>query len=295
MQLDLAILKDDRLPMPQQKKPILKYAGGKTWLIDYVGKGIWRRLANTGGRYIEPFLGGGAVALWLSLPDMILSDKSCPIMELYQTLVDGPGEVRAALIKLVSIGVDEDAYYTVRGDVPRTPVGRTARLIYLNRLDYNGLYRVNKAGEFNVPYDKSKKIPKDTMKLFPNLGRFWGIQQAFANAELFSCDFANICRLAGEGDVVLADPPYVSAYDQYTEDGFHDADHARLAEELRIAYEAGATIIANNADSPFVRELYDWAPHILTAAEARAINSDGEGRGGVDCLIITTDLEVLGT
>lgn len=294
MQLDIDIVKDTRLPMPLRRKPILKYAGGKTWMIDYVGQGIWKRLANTGGRYIEPFLGGGAIALWLGLPDMILADKSCPIMELYQTLTAGPGEVREALVKLVSAGVDEDTYYQVRDEVPQSAVQRTARVIYLNRLDFNGLYRVNKAGKFNVPYGK-KKIPKDPMKLFPVLGRFWGIQDAFKGAELFSCDFANLCQLAGEGDVIVADPPYVGLYDQYTVEGFTLADQFRLSQELEEAHKAGATIIANNVDTVEVRAMYNWAPHILTVDEAHSINSDGAGRGGANCVIITTDLEILGT
>lgn len=294
-QLDLAIVKDTRLPMPLRKKPILKYVGGKRWLIDYVGQGIWKRLASTGGRYIEPFLGGGAVAMWLGVPNMLLSEWEPPIVELYQALIADPGKVLDALRTLVSeVGVDEESYYLIRSEVPDTLEFRAARMVYLNRLGYNGLYRVNKKGQFNVPFGK-KKIPKDPMKPFPVVGRFFDIQKALKDSELIQGDFEPAIARAGAGDVVLADPPYIDNYDQYTANGFSLEDHERLTIALYDAHERGATIIANNSDNEFSRAMYGWAPHVLTVGEARAINSDPEGRGPADCLIITTDLEILGT
>jgi DNA adenine methylase len=124
------------------------------------------------------------------------------------------------------------------------------------------------------------------MSLFPNLEKFHDIKRALKNSELFWCDFAHLCRLAGPGDVLYLDPPYDDSYDQYTADGFKAEDQERLADEVWDAVDAGAIVFVHNSATDRVRDLYDGLQFIETA-EKRQINSDTKGRHRVPCWLIT--------
>lgn len=289
--------------LPRAKaKPIIKWAGGKAWLVPYLAPGIYRKLAVTGGRYIEPFLGGGALALDLGLPGMILGDACEPLCAMYQTVVAHPMPVAWALSTLATQGVDEKTYYHVRDARPRAPILAAARFIYLNRLGYNGLYRENTKGEYNVPYGDQVHRKSATTRadaglvdtLFPSGGKLMALARTFATADLDFGDFAATLSYARAGDVIFADPPYMGVFGSYTARGFPPADQARLAFALREAHEHGAIIVATNADHPEIRALYAWA-HVMSTAEARAISQDGANRQRAQTLLITTGMEILGT
>lgn len=302
-QLQLFESHDDFAP-PAKATPILKWAGGKKWMIDLVGNGVWGRLQRTRGRYIEPFLGGGALALWLGLshdqPAMVLGDKVEPLIEFYREVARNPGKLAWVLSAIAIKGVDEENYYQVRDSFNKkrlSSVQRAARFLYLNRLGYNGLYRENRKGHYNVPYGDAayrksvvgRKSRDAIDALFPNKGKLEKVSRALRLTELIAGDFEEVVDWADDGDVVYADPPYDGTFDTYSAGGFGQDGQVRLAEALIEAYERGATIIANNADTPLVRELYSPWAEIMPTKEKRSISCDGQTRVRKQCLLITTD------
>lgn len=284
---------------PMGASPLLKWAGGKRLLLKTIVDPILDELSRTRGRYIEPFLGGGAVALHLGLPNMIVNDAIPELIEFYRSVRDEPALVAWSLSSLAIEGVDEANYYRVRDmDLStHTPFMRAARMLYLNRLGFNGVYRVNKAGKFNVPYGKDKyresvikRKSRDAIgSLFPHKGKIEAVSRALATTNIFCGDFADVIVLAKAGDVVYCDPPYDGTYDSYTAMGFAEADQERLAEMLYYANQRGATVMVSNADTELVRYLYgEWA-EILPTTERRSINADTGGRGRVPCVLIAAE------
>jgi DNA adenine methylase len=159
-----------------------------------------------------------------------------------------------------------------------------ARLIFLNRLCFNGLYRTNSSGNFNVPYGD---YPAPT---FPSATHLREVSEALKGATLLAGDFETTLSWCGPSDIVFADPPYHSpgnGFRKYHKLSFSEADQERLALALRAVHERGAIVFATNADHPFVRKLYSWA-HAISTSERRAINCVGGGRSGVRCLLIST-------
>ncbi|MCF6267223.1 MAG: Dam family site-specific DNA-(adenine-N6)-methyltransferase [Desulfuromusa sp.] len=229
--------------------PFLKWAGGKRWLVSQ--HDAWLR--NNAKRYIEPFLGSGAVFFHMQPTSAILSDINAELVATYQALRDTPLKVRRHLLahhRMHSI----DHYYHVRQQAPRTAATQAARFIYLNRTCFNGLYRVNLKGVFNVPKGTKEKVilPSDD---FENVS---ALLQATA---LVSCDFADTIRQAKSGDFLYIDPPYTVRHNnnnflKYNEHIFSWADQKRLAVCLAEAARRGVSILISNADHPCIHELY---------------------------------------
>jgi len=288
--------------------PILKWVGGKKWLVNIAAQGIRRRLAATDGRYIEPFLGGGAMALAVGCPGMWLSDLCEPLINTYKAVVADPFDVYGALHDLAIDGVDETSYYRVRASQPMSSAGCAARFIYLNKLNYNGLYRVNRHGVYNVPYGHkfadgenpfSRSIdgsPKTTHNcvsgLFPDLVDLRAVANALESAEIDACDFEKILALAEPSDVIFADPPYANAFGAYTSKGFDEDAQQELAQSLRRVSNTGTKFITTNTDIAIIRALYQWA-QIIPVKEARSVSCDGAKRKRVGCVIITNDPSLL--
>lgn len=296
---------DHRLPPPKHAKPIVKWLGGKTWMIKLASQGIYRYLANSGGRYIEPFLGGAALALDLGLPNMILSDSNQHLIGTYQAVRDDPGKVAWALSSLAAIGVDKQSYYHVRDDVPNDPIMAAARFLYLNRLCFNGVYRENKKGEFNVPYGDmvyrksvvGRNVNDRVSNLFPSGRKLRALAEAFATTDLAPRDFRETIAMAGEGDLIYADPPYASTFDAYTAEGFGPQDQIDLVNALGEAWERGAVILATNADQPEIRDMYGCWATIMHTAEARSVSQKGSRRKRASCVLIVSpgDERILGS
>ncbi len=288
----------DGFPPMAKVSPLLKYAGGKRWLIPYIAPAIWGRLLTTRGYYIEPFIGGGAIAFHLGVPQMVLTDLSRPVIDLYQAVKEDPSAVVWALSALAMTGVDEESYYRVRDSRPEKLVDRAARMIYMNKLGFNGLQRENKSGNFNVPYDKSsyrqsiiKRKSRDAVEsLFPHKGKFEAVSQILQDAEIAHIDFEQVIDCAGENDIIYADPPYDNGFAAYTGAGFTADDQKRLSFALERASSRGVAIVASNADTELIRELYAWAPFRFVVAESRQINSDASKRKTrAGCLLISND------
>ncbi len=274
------------LPPRAGVSPIAKWAGGKSWLVSTIVPSIYERLAVTRGRYIEPFLGGGAIALDLGLPHMILSDVCKPLITTYLAVRKSPTAVMFALRDFVDRGTDQASYLRVRSINNGSHISMAARFLYLNTLCFNGLYRENKSGGFNVPYGRNADGSCKTG--FPTLGDLQAVTAAFTTADISLCDFTRTVAKATEGDVVYADPPYLGTFSNYAAGGFSDEDHWALANALEQAHLRGATVISSNSDHPRIRELYHWAT-ITSLAERHGIGAKANRRGMKPAVLILSD------
>lgn len=256
--------------------PFLRWAGSKRWVVQ-----AYETILTREKRLIDPFLGAGAVPLWHG-GKMLIGDVSPDLICTWRAIQTSPTRVIDSLNELADFGTTEECYYSVRGIETENQFEFAARFIYLNKLCFNGLYRVNSKGEFNVPYGGEERT-------FFDPDEICDAYQALKQAEIFESDFEPLINEARAGDWVYADPPYHSekekSFSAYSEDGFSEKDQKRLAKLLREANKRGAEILAHNRDTALIRELYGWAEKELVS-ERRSINSDGKGRKGVDCLLI---------
>ncbi len=264
---------------PPGPRPFLKWAGGKRRLLSQL-----EPLMPQGfRRYFEPFVGGGAMFFALGPGDAVLGDVNGELADCYRAIRDDVGAVVAAL---GAHRYEKRHYYSVRALDPRSLAlpDRAARTIFLNRTCFNGLYRVNREGRFNVSfgrYDAPVICDEDNLR---------ACAEVLAEAAIQVGDFEGTLEAAGEGDFVYLDPPYVPAseaasFTAYSAAGFGLADHARLARVFRRLAKRGAKVMLSNSDAPAVRALYAGFP--LDRVEApRCINSDGSGRGRVGELVV---------
>ena len=272
---------------PAAVKPIIKWAGGKSWLIPRIVPPIAKFLGESGGAYFEPFLGGGAVALALGHGNMVLTDALLPLMAMYQSVRDRPAAVYRALNALAKRhGGTEEGYYAVRAMTPKMPATQAARFIYLNKFGYNGLYRENSKGGYNVPWGGERCKGRHAREVLPSESELYAVAMALRMTALMTGDYLRTFADIGPADAVYADPPYAGTFASYTAGKFGLEDHAALAQQLRKVAQRGAFVLTTNSDTEFVREQYAWAT-CLETDERRNINSDGKGRGKVPCLLIT--------
>ena len=260
-------------------RPLLKWAGGKTQLLPE----LLASMPKTFNRYIEPFFGGGALFFALDPEDSIIADVNPELINLYRTVA---ADVENVIDELWKHTNTEEAFYEVRSwdwrELDR-PVA-AARTIYLNRTCFNGLYRVNKAGGFNVPFANYKN-PKIVDE--PNLRL---ASSVLAKAKIIEGDYLDVLKSeAKQGDFVFLDPPYlpISAnadFKRYTKDQFHEEDHRRLAAEVNRLNELGSHVLLTNSNHPLVHELYGQYD-IRVLPTKRNINSDGGKRTGEDVLV----------
>lgn len=263
--------------------PFLKWAGGKSRLLSKYEPHLPKR--EDMRRYYEPFIGSAALFFHLQPEEARLSDCNWKLVETYEVVRDRPDELIEALKPHKN---EKDYYYNVRSQDPHdlTPVQRAARLIYMNKTCYNGLYRENQKGEFNVPFGRYKR-PK-----ICDEERLHAASCALQGVELMAVDFEEAIVDAGEGDFVYFDPPYVplnatSSFTSYSRYGFDDEDHRRLAAAFRELTERGCLVMLSNSSAPLVYDLYGGnGYHIEKVPARRNINSKAHKRGPVTELLI---------
>lgn len=266
--------------------PILKWAGGKKQLLGE----ILPRLPEKMRTYYEPFVGGGAVFFALAAEGRfrraVISDANPELTNLYTVVRDDLNALCEALEPHQAEAANDTWFYHVRSWNPEdlSPVERAARILFLNKTCFNGLYRVNRRGEFNVPFGKYKN-PKvlDPKKLS-------AASQALQGVEIRCSDFWDIAMEAGRGDGIYFDPPYVpvsktASFNTYFKDAFGDDTQARLVEAYRRCCSRGATAVMSNSDCPTTRELYSGL-EVETVHASRAINSKASRRGPVTELLV---------
>lgn len=280
-------------------RPFLKWAGGKDQLLPRLSE----RLPVDFDRYFEPFVGGGALFFHLHRMGFrgsaYLSDLNEELIIAYQTIRDSVDEL---IVELRSGRYKRDSktFYKIRGRDREaawyevSSVKRTARMIYLNKTCYNGLYRVNSRGQFNVPYGRYKR---PTICHSRNLR---AVSKALQNVTLQCVDFAEAVKEAGDGDFVYFDPPYqpvstTANFTSYTAGGFGEVEQLRLAQVFRELDERDCMVLESNSDTPKIRDLYPSESFIVEEVRAkRAISCDPSGRGFVTELLIRNYQETRG-
>ena len=261
-------------------KPFLKWAGGKRWLI----KSHPEILCGDFKSYFEPFLGSGAVFFHLSPRNGVISDLNRDLINCYQCIRDDWRIVQEILAEH-AVKHDDEYYYEVRGKVECDRFSRAAQLIYLNRTCWNGLYRVNRNGVFNVPRGTKNSVilPDDDFK---------AVSDTLRCVDIVCTDFEQTIGLAGEGDLVFVDPPYTvmhnkNGFIKYNEKIFSWEDQVRLKSSVEEASSRGAKVLVTNANHESVRELYgDGGFLISEKSRASVISGKSGGRGRSSEIII---------
>lgn len=262
-----------------QAKPILKWAGGKTQMLN----DLLPKVPSSYGRYIEPFFGGGAMFFALQPENAIIADSNPELINMYRQVAANVDEVIQYLKKYENTS---EMFYTVREQewtkLPKAEAA--ARTIFLNRTCFNGLYRVNKQGKFNVPYGKyanPKICDEDGLK---------AASEALKKAEILCGDYLLVLdHYAQPGDFVFLDPPYLpiseyADFKRYTKEQFYEEDHIELAKIIMRLQERGCHVILTNSNHPLVHELY--APFTIDVIQTkRHISCNGSTRKGEDVIV----------
>lgn len=267
--------------------PFLKWAGGKSKLLGEITKRLPKKWS---GSYFEPFVGGGAVFFFFKSTakqrfNAYLSDTNEELINAYASVAIAPDKI-IALLRTHENNHSKKHYYWVRDELKaQTQLTRAARFIYLNRTCFNGLYRVNKAGKFNVPMGDYKK---------PVICNVLGIQHAsnvLDNTKVTAQIFHEAIAGAMRGDFIYCDPPYLPKSDtaeftSYTSEGFTLGDHEQLRAELARADKRGAKWMLSEGDSTFIRKLFKGY-NIMPVKSRHSVAASGDSREVSKELLIT--------
>lgn len=255
----------------QELTSFLKWAGGKRWLVNRFSSLFPTEYEN----YYEPFVGSGSVFFALRPGRGQISDANSELINLYKTLKKSPLEVSEAL-RVHARNHSDDYYYAVRSSKPRSAVRIAARTLYLNRTCWNGLYRVNKLGEFNVP-----RGTKNTV-LFEQ-DDFEAVSSALWRIRIRCCDFEESIDAAKKNDFVFLDPPYTVSHNnngfiKYNESIFTWDDQIRLCGAVQRATKRGVKILLTNANHPPIRKMYRSLGVLRVLPRASIISGSAYGR-----------------
>ena len=267
---------------PKEPTPFLKWAGGKWRLLGQMKAWFPRRYDT----YIEPFLGGGAVFFHLRPRRGILGDANAELMNVYSEVRDNVELLMSELDKHEPEKNDEDYYRGIREQVPDKldSAPRAARTILLNKTCYNGLYRVNSKGQFNVPFGRNRNP-----QLYER-DNLIACSSALRGQHLVADDYRVTTRYARERDFVYLDPPYqplggTSNFTAYTKEAFDEDDQKELAATVARLDNKGCQVMLSNSSTDFIRDLYaDY--HVEIVRATRPISSKAETRGEIEELLI---------
>lgn len=270
------------LPAKKPLRPFLKWAGGKQRLIsqyqDYFPD--FRQINS----YYEPFVGSGAIFFHYQPKNAVLADRNLALMEVYRAVQQ---DVEAVIGALQPHRNESDYFYEVRAlDVSQLSLAeRAARIIYLNKTCYNGLFRENSKGEFNVPFGRYKN------PTICNEKRLRRASSVLQDVTLMSADFEDVVETAVSGDFIYFDPPYAplsatSNFTQYDKNGFARADQIRLSETVADLTDRGCYVMLSNSSAPIIYDLYAEVYRLIEMQARRNINSKGNRRGPVKELLI---------
>ena len=271
---------------------ILKWAGGKRLLVSKISEYIDSdRIKREGAKYYEPFVGGGAIAFSLELENTVINDSNQELINMYNVIKNNCED----LIDILKIHQQKysDKYYEKIRALDRnkqyynlSDATRAARFIFLNKTCYNGLYRVNSKGHFNVPKGKYKNPDIVMEKKIYNLNQILNDKKF----EIRCVDFEEAVKDASKGDVIYFDPPYdyeESGFTAYSSIGFKKTDLVRLKNLCDKLIEKGCRVIVSNNDTKFVNELFNCPKYRIEHIEAsRFISCDGTNRKKVREVIV---------
>ncbi len=276
-----------KAPVGRKKaQPFLKWAGGKGQLLSQYES----LLPYTFNNYLEPFVGAGAVFFHLYNSEKLGVLKSITLIDSNDELVNCYHIIKRNYDKLIKVLKDpkfnnnEKKYYKIRSEQPTDPIERAARMIYLNKTCFNGLYRVNGKGKFNVPYGRYKN------PLICDSENLEAVSIALSKVDIVCKDFTHCLDIANKNDFIYFDPPYqplnkTSSFTSYTKNSFGKNDQERLYETFKELDKRGCKIMLSNSDTPFIRKLYK-SFQIKVVSAKRAINCKASGRGEINELVI---------
>jgi DNA adenine methylase len=271
-----------RTPSNLLPKPFLKWVGGKGQLLDTLMRRV--KQARPFARYHEPFVGGGALFFGMhrtglfSGREAFLSDNNAGLIEAYMGVRDHV-EALIALLRAHKRLHSEEHYYAVRADVPDDPVARAARIIYLNKTCFNGLYRENSKGGFNTP------MGRYVNPCICDEANLRAVSEALRSAHIAQRPFAAILEHAQPGDLVYFDPPYhpvskTASFTAYHKGAFDEDAQRALAEVFAALARRDVKVLLSNSMTDFVRTLYkDF--RIETVHATRSVNSKADRRGAI--------------
>lgn len=271
-------------------KPLLKWAGGKRHIAPTIEKNLPMNWSK--GRFYEPFLGGAAMFLHLKPSNAYLSDVNAALISFYCEVRDRPDKLFRAISDIAKKfdGFDEAGklryYLRLREDFnSQKAAQRKPELFYsLNKLCFNGLYRENSKGDFNVPFGKKTSFP--AVSKFD----FLSASEVFKDAKLLVSDFEETVASASRGDFVYFDPPYIpldatSNFTAYSSGGFGPDSQQRLAELLRLLKKRGVKAMVSNSSTDLTREIYSGF-RLEEISAPRMVSAQSRGRGSVKELLI---------
>ncbi len=264
--------------------PFLKWAGGKRQLISQ----MYKYFPKNFNKYIEPFVGGGAVLFYLKLKISVIIDINKELVNCYNVIKNNVKE----LIKLLKTHENEKNYYYKIRALDRdkekfnklSNIEKASRLIYLNRCCYNGLYRVNSKGQFNVPFGKYKN-PN-----FCDEENLFAVSKVLKNVNIIHGSFEICLEHAQKGDFVYFDPPYhpiskTSSFTSYTKENFGKDSQQKLFDVFEKLDKRGCKLMLSNSYNEYIQNLYkDYK--IITLGARRVINCNAEKRGNINVLLI---------
>jgi DNA adenine methylase len=265
--------------------PFVKWAGGKRKLAPLLIETFPEDFDPLKHRYFEPFLGGGALMFALGdetkdfyIPgkNLFLNDMNPELTNVYEVIRDSVTPLIKALDAL-SKKINEKSYYEIRATVPRSKVARAARFIYLNKTCFNGLWRVNSNGDFNVPFGKSKN---------PSLydeANLRACSKRLKGATITNFGFDKAVAKAKQGDLVYFDPPYIpltpsASFSAYAKEGFGQSEHELLAQTIQLLNEKNVYVLLSNSDTPLTRKIFRKVITLRKVLMARSISSSGSTR-----------------
>lgn len=271
----------------QSLKPFVKWAGGKRQLLGE----ILERIPRTYDNYIEPFLGGGAVLFALQPKRALINDINASLIHTYKIIASDPQQFINKIKELDSRIVEggKEYYYLIR-DLYNSKLMReefdlelAALFVFLNKHCFNGLYRVNGKGFFNVPYNNSKKASINEEVILE-------VSEYLKDLTICLGDFEDACKDAKEGDFIFLDSPYAplnpSSFESYTKEGFDMDSHIRLAKLFDDLTKRGCFCMLTNHNTEFINDLYGNKGYKMDVVSVkRMINSDASKRTGEEIII----------
>jgi DNA adenine methylase len=275
-------------------QPFLKWAGGKRQLIPIIKKYVPKKYTQ----YYEPFIGAGAVLFSLQPAKSVINDTNPELINCYEVIRDCPDELLSLCLQHEKNN-SKEYYYHLRSQDRHnrfqelSPVERAARIIYLNKTCFNGLFRVNSQGQFNVPYGDYVNPTIADPAIINAVSAFLSQR----SVKICRGDFAEAVSTAKKGSFVYFDPPYhpisdTSSFTGYSMDGFGGHEQERLKLLCDNLSDRGCNVLISNSNAPLIRELYsDSRYEIVEVKASRAINSVGAKRGKVGELLIYNKYE----
>ncbi|HRY36964.1 MAG: DNA adenine methylase [Candidatus Paceibacterota bacterium] len=284
------LLDDSARIIAEKPKPFVKWVGGKRQLLAQFRRMNLYPPENfdpKNSKYFEPFVGGGAVFFDLLPEEGFLSDLNKELVITYNVIKN---DLEKLIVSLKKHKTDKDYFLEVRAQDPNklSDVAVASRFIFLNRTCFNGMYRVNSKGGFNVPFGKY------TNPLICDEDNLRKVSKALYNIDIKHQDYKEVLKKAKKGDFVYFDPPYypvskTASFTSYTAETFLEKEQTELRDTLVELNKRGCFVMLSNSDTPFINKIYSGIKgvRINKVQAGRAINSNGSGRGKITEVLIT--------